>query len=151
MVGLRLAFVTCGDGLGEQVHATTRKGRRRIPMLNVLQRSGVARTVMMSVLFVLAVCGTAMAQETVQVTGTVTSGTTGEKLWGASVRVKNAAIQTLTDQQGRYSITAPTNGVLTFALIGYRGTEQPVNGRSTIDVAMEQAPTTTSIVDRPLT
>jgi len=97
---------------------------------------------MMSVLFVLAVCGTAMAQETVQVTGTVTSGTTGEKLWGASVRVKNAAIQTLTDQQGRYSITAPTNGVLTFALIGYRGTEQPVNGRSTIDVAMEQAPTT---------
>jgi TonB-linked SusC/RagA family outer membrane protein len=96
----------------------------------------------MSVLFALAVCGTALGQETVQVSGTVTSATTGEKLWGASVRVRNAAIQTVTDQQGRYSITAPTNGVLTFALIGYRGAEQPVNGRATIDVAMEQAPTT---------
>ena len=111
-------------------------------MLNVLQRSGGFRAVGITLLFALAVCGTAMAQETVQVTGTVTSGTTGEKLWGASVRVKNAAIQTVTDQQGRYSITAPTNGVLTFALIGYRGAEQPVNGRSTIDVTMEQAPTT---------
>lgn len=111
-------------------------------MLNVLQRNGVFRAVGMCVLFVLAVRGTAMGQETVQVTGTVTGSTTGEKLWGVAVRVRGATIQTVTDQQGRYSITAPTNGVLTYALIGYRGTEQNVDGRSTIDVTMEQAPTT---------
>jgi TonB-linked SusC/RagA family outer membrane protein len=86
--------------------------------------------------------GTALGQETVQVSGTVSSSTVGEKLWGVAVRVRGAAIQTVTDQQGRYSITAPTNGVLTFALIGYRGTEQPVDGRATIDVTMERAPTT---------
>jgi len=111
-------------------------------MLNVLQRNGVFRAVGMCVLFVLAARGTAAAQETVQVTGTVTSSTTGEKLWGAAVRVRGSTIQTVTDQQGRYSITAPTSGTLTFALIGYRGTEQNVDGRSTIDVTMEQAPTT---------
>jgi len=111
-------------------------------MVNVLQRNGVGRAAVVSVLFALSMCGTALGQETVQVSGTVTSGTTGEKLWGASVRVRGAAIQTVTDQQGRYSITAPTNGVLTFALIGYRGTEQPVDGRTAIDVAMERAPTT---------
>jgi TonB-dependent starch-binding outer membrane protein SusC len=111
-------------------------------MLNVLQRNGVCRVVGMSVLLALGVAGTALGQETVQVSGTVTASTTGEKLWGASVRVRGAAIQTVTDQQGRYSITAPSNGVLTFALIGYRGTEQPVDGRTVIDVTMERAPTT---------
>jgi len=99
------------------------------------------RAVGMSFLFLVAVCGTAVGQEPIQVTGTVTSGTTGEKLWGASVRVRGAAIQTVTDQQGKYSITAPANGVLTFALIGYRGSEQNVDGRTTIDVTMQQAPT----------
>ena len=111
-------------------------------MLTVLQRSAVVRAVGMSVLFALVLYGPAMGQETIQVTGTVTATTTGEKLWGASVRVKNTVVQTVTDQQGRYSITAPSNGVLTFALIGFRGTEQNVDGRSTIDVTMEQAPTT---------
>src|SRR2546430_14696281 len=110
-------------------------------MPNVLQRNNVCRAVGLSVLFALGVGGTALGQETVQVSGTVTSGTTGEKLWGASVRVRGAAIQTVTGQQGKYSITAPANGVLTFALIGYRATVQTVGGRATIDVAMDQAPT----------
>jgi TonB-dependent starch-binding outer membrane protein SusC len=111
-------------------------------MLTVLQRSAVVRAVGMSVLFALVLCGPALSQETMQVTGTVTATTTGEKLWGASVRVKNTVVQTVTDQQGRYSITVPANGVLTFALIGYRGTEQAVNGRTTVDATMEAAPTT---------
>jgi len=76
-----------------------------------------------------------------QVSGTITSSTTGERLWGVAVRVRGVAIQTVTDQQGKYSLTSPRDGVLTFALIGYRSTEQSVGGRATVDVAMEQAPT----------
>src|SRR5256714_7564063 len=118
-------------------------------MPNVLQRNNVCRAVGLSVLFALGVGGTALGQETVQVSGTVTSGTTGEKLWGASVRVRGAAIQAVTDQQGKYSITAPANGVLTFALIGYRATVQTVGGRQTIALAIDQAPTAVPEVGGP--
>src|SRR3954463_9383770 len=101
------------------------------------------RTASAIVLFVLTMTGAASAQDSTQVTGTVKSNT-GEPLWGVMVRVRGAATtatRTVTDQSGRYSITAPNEGVLTYALIGFRGTEQAVGGRSTIDVVMEQAPT----------
>jgi len=110
-------------------------------MANVLQRNSVGRAVVMSVLFALGVCGTARAQDTVQVSGIVTSTGSAEKLWGVAVRVRGAPGRTVTDQQGRYSITAPANGVLTYGLIGYRGKEEAVGGRTTIDVTLEQAAT----------
>src|SRR6266511_2560332 len=115
-------------------------------MQTVLQRNDVFRAVGMGVLLALAVCGTALAQGaqvpvTSTVSGSVTSTTTGEKLWGVSVRVKGTGTQAVTNQQGRYSIAAPSDAVLTFALIGYRGTEQTLGGRATLDVTMEQAPT----------
>jgi TonB-linked SusC/RagA family outer membrane protein len=109
-------------------------------MENVLPRNGVVRAVTIAALLTLSVIGTALSQGT-QVSGTVTSATTGEKLWGVSVRVRGSATQTVTDQQGRYALVAPSDAVLVYAIIGYRGTEQPVDGRSTIDVAMDQAPT----------
>ncbi|MGH2348718.1 MAG: SusC/RagA family TonB-linked outer membrane protein [bacterium] len=94
----------------------------------------------MSLLFLLVVWGSAVAQE-IQVSGTVTSSTTGERVWGVTVRVKGTGTQTVTDQQGRYALVAPGDAVLTFALIGYRGTEQDIGGRTTVDVVMQQAPT----------
>jgi len=100
----------------------------------------VLATVGVSLLFALTLYGTAQAQET-QVSGTVTSAATGEKLWGVTVRVKGTRTQTVTDQQGKYALEAPSDGVLTYTMIGFRGTEQSVGGRSTIDVAMEQSPT----------
>ncbi|HWC73626.1 MAG TPA: SusC/RagA family TonB-linked outer membrane protein, partial [Gemmatimonadales bacterium] len=83
---------------------------------------------------------TAQAQE-IQVSGTVTSAL-GEKLWGVMVRVQGTTTRTVTDQQGHYNLSAPSDGVLTYALIGFKGATQPVNGRTTIDVTMEQSPTT---------
>src|SRR5438105_3633592 len=100
----------------------------------------VYRAIGVTFLFLLTLGGTALAQGT-QVSGTVTSTTTGEKLWGVTVRVRGTQTQTVTDQQGRYSLVAPGDAVLTFAEIGYRGKDVPVNGQATIDVALEQAPT----------
>ena len=99
----------------------------------------VYRVVGITFLFLLTLGGTALAQGT-QVSGTVTSST-GEKLWGVTVRVRGTQTQTVTDQQGRYSLVAPADAVLSFAEIGYRSKEQPVSGQATIDVALEQAPT----------
>src|SRR2546427_9415516 len=100
----------------------------------------LVREMGMGVVFLVALAAGAAAQGT-QVSGTVTSATTGEKLWGATVRVKGTQTQTVTDQQGRYALVAPSDAVLTYAMIGYRGKDQPVGGQSTLDVTLEQAPT----------
>ena len=77
------------------------------------------------------------AQET-QVSGTVTS-VTGERLAGVTVQVRGTDNRTTTDANGRYSITAPSDGVLLFALIGYKGGARTIAGRETIDVALDAA------------
>ena len=98
------------------------------------------RAIGMGVVFLAAVSSTATAQGTL-VSGTITSATTKDKLWGATVRVKGTLTQTVTDQQGRFGLVAPSDAVLTVAMIGYRSQDVPLNGQSTIDVALEQAPT----------
>jgi len=85
----------------------------------------VYRAVGMTFLFLFALSATAFAQGT-QVSGTVTSATTGEKLWGVTVRVKGTQTQTVSDQQGKYALVVPSDAVLTFAQIGFRGKEAPV-------------------------
>src|SRR4026207_207748 len=79
----------------------------------------------------------AQAQET-QVSGTVT-GAAGEKLAGVTVQVRGTDVRTTTDANGRYSLTAPNDGVLLFALIGYKGGARTIAGRETIDVALDAA------------
>ena len=83
------------------------------------------------------ICSTALAQEA-QVSGTVTAST-GERLPGVTVQVRGATATTTTDANGRYTIAAPNDGVLLFALIGYRGAARTIGGRSTIDIALESA------------
>jgi TonB-linked SusC/RagA family outer membrane protein len=95
----------------------------------------VLATVGMSLLFALTLFGTALAQET-QVSGTVTS-TTGEPLPGVAVQVRGTGTRTVTDANGKYSVTAPGDGVLLFALIGYKGAARTIAGRGTVDVALE--------------
>src|SRR3989441_8391719 len=124
-----------------QVHAPA----RRLTAAPEGSMQKVYRAVGITFLFLLTLGGTALAQGT-QVSGTVTSATTGEKLWGVTVRVKGTQTQTVTDQQGRYALVAPADAVLTFAEIGYRGKEQPVGGQTTLDVTLEQAPTMLSEV-----
>src|SRR5437016_6739485 len=131
-----------------QVHAPA----RRLTAAPEGSMQKVYRALGIKFLFFLAlcVCGTAWGQQVAgpgqQVSGTVTSSTNGEKLWGVTVRVKGTQTQTVTDQQGRYALVAPADAVLTFAEIGYRGKEQPVGGQTTLDVTLEQAPTMLSEV-----
>ncbi len=77
----------------------------------------------------------AEAQQEKRVTGTVTSE--GEPLPGVSVQVKGASSGTITDIDGKYSISAPADGILVFRFVGLKTAEKPVNGRSTIDVTLE--------------
>ena len=92
----------------------------------------------LSFVLALVLSGTAFAQQ-VAVTGTVTS-TGGTPLPGVTVRVQGTDARTLTDASGHYRITAPSDAVLTFSLVGQRPVQTTVAGRNTVDVTMAQVP-----------
>ena len=95
--------------------------------------------VALSLLVALALSAPVAAQEAqqIEVSGTVT-GPDGGPLAGVTVRIRGTTTSTLTDAAGKYTLTVPSDGVLLFASIGYRGTGQSVGGRTTIDVSMER-------------
>ncbi|GAB3566925.1 TonB-dependent receptor [Spirosoma luteolum] len=75
------------------------------------------------------------------VTGRITDGTTAAGLPGVSVVLKGTRLGTVTDGEGRYRLTIPTqydNGsaTLVFSFIGYLTQEVAVGNRSTVDLAL---------------
>lgn len=71
------------------------------------------------------------------VSGQVVADEDGTSLPGVNVLVKGTNIGTVTDVEGRYTINVPNeDDVLIFSFIGYTPEEIPVEGRSTIDVAL---------------
>src|SRR4051812_45383794 len=75
----------------------------------------------------------------IKISGNVTDQTTGEKLIGVSVKVKNTTQGALTDVNGNFTITAPDNATLVISYIGYNTLEVPVNGRAAISVKLQSA------------
>ena len=68
----------------------------------------------------------------------VVSDETGMAMPGVGVKVKGSNASTVTDTQGRYAISAEENGTLIFSFIGYTSQEIPVNGRTAINVRMQE-------------
>jgi TonB-linked SusC/RagA family outer membrane protein len=72
-----------------------------------------------------------------RVSGTVRD-VTGGSIPGAVIVQKGSSIGTTTDLDGRYTIQiSSANTVLQFSFLGMKMQEEPVNGRSTIDVTLE--------------
>ncbi len=78
-----------------------------------------------------------MAQ-TMKVEGTVISAGDQEPLIGASVSVKGATHGAITDMNGKYSIEVKSNAVLVFTYVGFEPMEEPVKGRSVVNVALAE-------------
>jgi TonB-linked SusC/RagA family outer membrane protein len=108
--------------------------------LHVLRAAGVG------LLSVLVLCRPAVGLQgaqnqpsaPIEVSGTVTN-TRGAPLPNVTVQIRGTETRTTTDATGKYSLTAPADGALTFTLIGHRGRGQPIAGKSTINVVMEDA------------
>ncbi|MCH5219897.1 MAG: TonB-dependent receptor [Muribaculaceae bacterium] len=82
-------------------------------------------------------CLTMSAQE-IKVTGTVTDSE-GEPLIGVSIVDKSTPGKgAITDIDGNYSISMPTNGKLTFGMVGYVTETISIDGRSEINVVMKE-------------
>lgn len=77
----------------------------------------------------------AMAQE-IEVSGVVKEDDSSP-LPGVSVLLKGTSTGTVTDINGRYTISAPSDAVLIFSFVGFKPAEVPVSGRSVIDLTME--------------
>lgn len=81
---------------------------------------------------------TALASaQNLQISGIVSDSATGEAVAGASVVVKGQLKSyTITGADGSYKITAPANGTLEIACLGYQSEDVAVNGRAVINVAL---------------
>lgn len=78
----------------------------------------------------------ALAQVTVS--GTVTSAEDRMTIPGVSVVVQGTTTGTVTDIDGRYTLpNVPSDATLVFSFIGMRTQQVPVDGRTTINIALE--------------
>jgi len=74
------------------------------------------------------------------VKGRVTDANTSEPLIGCTVQIKGSGQGVVTDFNGDYSIDVQDqNAVLVFNYIGYQEIEEPVNGRTEINITMSQS------------
>lgn len=92
---------------------------------------------MRKILLIFAMCvavvSSAYAQQTV--TGTVT-GEDGLGIPGVSVIQKGTSNGTITNMDGNYTISVPSDAVLVFSFVGMTTVEETLNGRTNINVEL---------------
>lgn len=77
------------------------------------------------------------AQTRVDVSGVV-KDEAGQPVIGASVVVKGSTTGAATDIDGRYSISAPSEAILEYSYVGMITVEEPVRGRTIIDIVLRE-------------
>ena len=67
------------------------------------------------------------------------SDSSGEPIIGVTVMLSsNNTVGTLTDGNGNYAITVPANSSLTFSCVGFATQEEQLNGRTVINVVLQE-------------
>ncbi len=92
------------------------------------------RTLGMVILFLMLSVQGAWAQT---VKGTV-NDEAGEPVIGASVKVVGSKTGAVTDFNGKFSVTAPSNGQLEISYVGYTTQKVSINGKSDITVVLKE-------------
>ena len=72
----------------------------------------------------------------INITGKVTSSDTKEALVGVSIRVDGTDKGAITDIDGNFSLTAPSDGTLVLTFVGYETLKVPVNNQSVINIQL---------------
>jgi TonB-linked SusC/RagA family outer membrane protein len=86
----------------------------------------------------IAVFAMAVQAQNVTVKGQVISSADNEPLIGATVKIKGTGTGTVTDYDGNYSLSVGKNATLVYSMIGYKTVEQAVNGRTQINVTLDE-------------
>ena len=92
------------------------------------------KTILPCLLFALA---TVAQAQNLTVTGVVTDSSTGEPVPFASIRIDGTMNGGMTDLDGKYSISVPSNGALIFSSIGYKDVTVPVAGKALHNVLLD--------------
>ena len=94
---------------------------------------------LLSVLFLLSFALAAVYAQNIQVKGTVISATDNEPLPGVNVSVKgNTTIGTITDFDGNFILSVPSDATLQVSFIGFKTEEIPVAGKPEIRVVLKE-------------
>lgn len=94
------------------------------------------RILMICLLTLLGSTGLILAQN-ITITGTVTDGTMGETLIGASVIEKGTTNGTVTDYDGNFSLSVPNGAVVEFSYVGYIAKEITVSGSGPYKITLD--------------
>ena len=86
-------------------------------------------------LLVMAV--SAVQAQDITVKGIVKDSSTGEPVPFASIRLDGTMTGGMTEIDGTYTMTVPSDGVLVFSSIGYKDTSVPVAGKAQHDVMLD--------------
>ncbi len=87
---------------------------------------------------VMALCANMSFAQNMKVQGTV-SDANGDPIIGASVVLEGTQVFASTDLSGKFSISAPADGVLVVSFIGFETQNVPVNGRAQVNVTLTES------------
>ena len=94
----------------------------------------------LSLFMICSLLSFSMMAQTISVRGIVTEALTGDPIIGANVLVKGTTNGTITGLDGDYQLSnVPSNGTLVFSYLGYDSQEVQINGRTSIDVSLEES------------
>jgi TonB-dependent starch-binding outer membrane protein SusC len=68
----------------------------------------------------------------------VVTDSKGLSIIGANVNVKGAKLGVVTDFDGKYSIKAPSDGLLVFSFVGFKTIEIPINSKKEINTVLQE-------------
>ena len=75
----------------------------------------------------------------IKISGKVIDLTTGETLVGVSILIKGTNTGTVTDVNGKFTVTAAENAVLVVSYIGYNTLEVPVGGKNVLTIKLQSS------------
>ncbi|KAF2519165.1 TonB-dependent receptor [Flavobacterium salilacus subsp. salilacus] len=77
--------------------------------------------------------------QNVEVSGTVNEAATGLPMPGVNVTVKDAAANTVTDIDGKFTLSVPSGSTLVFSFIGFNSTEKVATSDENITISMTES------------
>lgn len=94
---------------------------------------------LLSVLFLLSFTLASVYAQDIQVKGTVLSGSNNEPLPGVNVMLKtNSSVGTITDLDGNFTLSVPTDAMLTITYIGFKPQTIQVRGQKKLKIILEE-------------
>jgi TonB-linked SusC/RagA family outer membrane protein len=105
-----------------------------------LPEASLWRTAFASLFLLLGLSLTNISHGQQTVSGTVTDGETGDPLPGVNIRVVNTDAGTVTNSDGEYELTIPSDGeTLRFSFVGYDAQTVSIGNQTTINVTLQPA------------